>query len=62
MSQPEPQRLIRQYVPKGSRSAELTVADVALIQNKLNSHPRTRISYAAPSDIFTAPHPVVPAA
>jgi IS30 family transposase len=44
--------LIRQYIPKGKDFAELTDADIIIIQEKLNNRPRKSLGFATPNEVF----------
>jgi IS30 family transposase len=46
--------LVRQYFPKGSSFANVTSADVARVQNLLNSRPRKTLKYQSPNEVFFA--------
>ena len=54
--------LIRQLFPKRNCFAQLTDEEVALVQNKPNTHPRKCIDYATPNDIFIASSAIAMAA
>jgi IS30 family transposase len=44
--------LIRQYIFKGKDFAEITEADIIVIQEKLNNRPRKSLGYATPNEVF----------
>ena len=54
--------LIRQYFPKGTDFAQVTKAQVAEVEMKLNSRPRKCIDFKTPHDIFDPPPPIALAA
>ncbi len=45
-------KLIRQYIPKGSDFDEFNAARIMEIQKKLNSRPRKKLDYSTPKREF----------
>ncbi len=46
--------LVRQYFPKGSSFANVSVEDVVRVQNLLNSRPRKTLGFKSPNEVFFA--------
>lgn len=44
--------LIRQYFPKSKSFAEISVADIKRVEERLNHRPRKVLSYLTPSEVF----------
>lgn len=45
-------KLIRQYIPKGTDSSELTDEFIHSVQLKLNRRPRKKLNFSTPKDEF----------
>ena len=45
-------KLIRQYIPKGTDISTLTDKKIASIQNKINSRPREKLNFSTPNEVF----------
>ena len=45
-------KLIRQYIPKGTDFSTLTDAFVRKIQHKINRRPRKKLNFETPKDVF----------
>jgi IS30 family transposase len=46
--------LVRQYFPKGSSFAKVSIEDVERVQNLLNSRPRKTLGFQSPNEVFFA--------
>jgi IS30 family transposase len=46
--------LVRQYFPKGSSFAKVSIEDVERVQNLLNSRPRKALGFQSPNEVFFA--------
>ena len=44
--------LVRQYFPKGTDFAKLTLADVQRVEDLLNNRPRKTLNYHSPNEVF----------
>jgi IS30 family transposase len=44
--------LLRQYVPKKRRMANITDEEIKMIENRLNNRPRKRLGYRTPAEVF----------
>ena len=44
-------KLIRQYIPKGSDFSTLTDAFIRKIQHKINRRPRKKLNFETPKDV-----------
>ena len=45
-------KLIRQYIPKGTDISTLIDKKIASIQNKINSRPREKLNFSTPNEVF----------
>ena len=45
-------KLIRQYIPKGTDFSKITDAFVMKIQKKINSRPREKLNFSTPKEVF----------
>jgi IS30 family transposase len=45
-------KLIRQYIPKGTDFSTLTDAFIRKIQHKINRRPRKKLKFETPKDVF----------
>ena len=45
-------KLIRQYIPKGTDISKVTDKKIAMIQNKINKRPREKLNFMTPNEVF----------
>lgn len=45
-------KLVRQYIPKGTDISTLTDAKIAGIRNKTNARPREKLNFRTPKEVF----------
>ena len=45
-------KLIRQYIPKGTDISQVTDKKIAMIQNKINKRPREKLNFMTPNEVF----------
>ncbi len=51
--------LIRQYIPKGTSGAHLSIAQIQAIEHKLNHRPRKCLGYKTPAEVLLQAEPPV---
>jgi IS30 family transposase len=45
-------RLVRQYLPKGTDLRAFSAVDLANIENRLNERPRKNLDWRTPAEVF----------
>ena len=45
-------KLVRQYIPKGTDISSVTDAKIRIVRNKINARPRLKLNFYTPTEVF----------
>lgn len=45
-------KLVRQYIPKGTDISSVTDAKIRIVRNKINARPRQKLNFYTPTEVF----------